>query len=73
MRGIGASFFWSEKGNARFYSRRDREQIDLSAISSTPIGGQAVVPAWRCGKCDLVIFSSAGDEAQLRDVACNVS
>ena len=63
VRGIGASLYWSEKGDATFLSRKDLEQIDLSKISRTPTGNQAVVPAWRCGACDLVMFSSTGDEA----------
>ena len=63
VRGIGASLYWSEKGDASLLSKKELEQIDLSKISRTPTGNQAVVPAWRCGECDLVMFSSIGDEA----------
>lgn len=58
VRGIGAALYWSEKGDASFLSKKELEQIDLSKISRTPIGNQAVVPAWQCGECELVTFSS---------------
>ncbi len=63
VRGIGAALHWSEKGDASFFSKKELEQIDLRKISRTPTGNQAVVPAWRCEKCDLVTFSTTGKTA----------
>ena len=62
VRGIGASLHWSEKGDASVLSKKELEQIDLSEISSTPTGSQAVVPAWKCDECDLVAFFSTKRE-----------
>jgi len=56
VRGIGASLFWSRHGDTRLLSRKHLEQIDLSNISTTYVGGQAVIGAWRCTGCDLVCF-----------------
>ena len=46
-----------------FLSKKELEQIDLSVISRTRVGKQAIVPAWHCSECDLVMFCSTGDEA----------
>ncbi len=59
VRGFAGSLFWSTGGATRFFSRRDLEQIDLGRLSTTPTGGQAVLPASRCSNCNVVVFRSA--------------
>ena len=56
VRGIFASLHWSTRGDTRVLSRKNLEQIDLSRISSTPAGGQAVINAWLCPACNLLSF-----------------
>ena len=58
VRGFGGSLFWSTSGTTRFFSRKKLEQINLDELSTVRIGGQAVVPAWRCPSCHLIAFSS---------------
>jgi len=59
IRGFGASLFWSSNRNIRFWSRKELEPMDLSKISVTPTGTQAVVEAWRCSTCTFVTFRSS--------------
>jgi Domain of unknown function (DUF6487) len=63
VRGIGGALFWSKSGTASFFSRRDLEQVDLKKASVRPIGAQAVLQAWRCGKCGVLVFRSVADGA----------
>ena len=58
VRGIGGSLFWSKSKNTRFFSRKGLEQIDLSKVSVTGIGAQAVLNASRCEPCSTVTFKS---------------
>ena len=59
VRGIAASLHWSTRGDTKLMSRQNLEQIDLSQISATNTGGQAVVEAWLCPSCDFVCFRRA--------------
>lgn len=56
VRGLSASLHWSSRGDTKFLSRKNLEQIDLSQISTRPTGGQAVLDAWLCPVCDLLSF-----------------
>lgn len=56
VRGMGGSLFWSTDGDVRFPSKRGLEQLDLSKLSTTSIGAQAVVSASRCTQCGVVSF-----------------
>ena len=59
VRGIGASLHWSTRSDTGFLARRNLEQIDLSQVSVTGTGGQAVVKAWLCSACNFVCFRRA--------------
>ena len=56
VRGMGGSLFWSTEGGVRFPSKRSLEQLDLSKLSTTPIGAQGVLEAWRCANCGVLSF-----------------
>ena len=56
VRGIGGSLFWSKSKDTRFFSRRGLEQIDLSKLSRTGTGTQAVLDAARCSSCTIIAF-----------------
>ena len=56
VRGLAASLHWSSHGDTGVLSRKNLEQIDLSQISSTPVGSQAVIDAWLCPACNLLSF-----------------
>jgi len=58
IRGLGASIFWSTSENTWFLSRKDLTQLDLGRISKTPVGAQAVLPAFRCGQCGMAMFET---------------
>ena len=58
VRGFGGSLFWSTSDSTSFFSRKNLEQIDLGELSTTPTGAQAVVPAFRCNKCSIMVFKS---------------
>jgi hypothetical protein len=58
VRGIGGSLFWSPRGSTPFFSRKDLKQIDLGKLSITRTGGQAILNAWRCPSCHLIVFST---------------
>lgn len=60
VRGFGSALFWSQRKDARFWSRKGLEQIDLRAVSLTGIGAQAVIEAWRCADCKMLSFHSDG-------------
>jgi hypothetical protein len=57
VRGLGGSLFWSIEKNIPWFSRRDLNQIDLSKVSLTGTGAQAVVESWRC-RCGLITFKA---------------
>ena len=63
VRGVGSALFWSKSGTASFFSRRELEQVDLRKASVRPVGAQAVLPAWSCGKCGMLAFRSVADGA----------
>jgi len=54
VRGIGSALFWSKTKDRNIFSRKDLEQIDLSKISVTGTGTQAVLPASCCEICKTV-------------------
>ena len=56
VRGFGAALFWSQVADTGLFSRQDLEQIDLSQVSRTDPGGQAIVEAKQCPACRLVCF-----------------
>lgn len=58
MRGIGGSLFWSRTDSTRFFSRKNLSQLDLGRLSKTPVGGQAVLPAYRCSHCGMAMFDT---------------
>lgn len=58
VRGLGASLFWSTTDRTRFFSRKDLNQFDLGRLSKTPVGAQAVVPAYRCKQCGLAMVET---------------
>ncbi len=57
VRGLGGSLFWSVKKSIPWFSRRDLNQIDLSKMSLTRTGAQAVIESWRC-RCGLITFKA---------------
>ncbi len=59
VRGLGGSLSWSRGKETRFFSRRGLEPINLSRLSLTPTGGQAVLTASRCPQCSLIAFKAA--------------
>ena len=66
VRGFGGALFWSEAGNISFFSRRGLDQIDLTNLSVTGTGAQAVLAAARCPACTMIAFEtgrSSGDAA----------
>ena len=58
VRGISGSLFWSKSKDTSFLSRRGLEQIDLSKLSRTGTGTQAVLDASRCISCTIIAFKS---------------
>ncbi len=62
VRGFAGSLFWSTSGHVRFFSREGLQQIDLSRLSQTPTGAQAVLPASRCSTCSMIAFKSTYEE-----------
>ena len=60
VRGIGGSLHWSNRKDVGFLSRKGLSQIDLSKVSITPVGKQAVLESWRCAACGMITFK--GDE-----------
>ena len=56
VRGLGAALFWAKQGDTKLLSRKNLEQINLGQISTTGTGGQAVVEAWLCPRCEFVCF-----------------
>ena len=58
VRGTGASLAWSADPDTRFFSKKGLELVNLTELSRTPTGGQAVLDAPRCPKCGLVVFRS---------------
>jgi hypothetical protein len=55
-RGLGAALFWSHHGDTGIWSRKNLQQIDLDKISITGTGGQAVIAAWQCPRCEMLCF-----------------
>ena len=58
VRGMGASLAWSADSDIRFFSKKGLEQVNLTKLSRTPTGGQAVLDAPRCAACGVVVFRS---------------
>ncbi len=58
VRGLGAAIFWSMSDRTRFFSRKDLNQLDLGHLSKTPVGAQAVIPAFRCTQCGMTMFET---------------
>jgi len=58
VRGIGGSLFWSTSGSTNFISKKDLEQLDLERISTTSTGAQAVLPAFHCTDCGIIVFET---------------
>ena len=58
IRGIGAAILWSTTDSTRFFSRKDLNQLDLGHLSKTPVGAQAVIPAFRCSRCGMTMFET---------------
>jgi uncharacterized C2H2 Zn-finger protein len=58
VRGIGASLGWSADPDIGFLSRKGLESVNLTDLSRTPTGAQAVLDAPRCPTCGLVVFRS---------------
>lgn len=58
VRGIGSSLSWSSDPKVRFFSKKGLDIVNLTALSRTPTGGQAVLDAPRCRQCKLVAFRS---------------
>lgn len=58
VRGMGGSLFWSKSKDIGFMSREGLEQIDLSKLSVSGTGTQAVVPGYHCDTCKTVSFKS---------------
>ena len=58
VRGIGGALFWGRTKESGFLSRKGLEQIDLNAASVTGTGMQAVLEAWRCDDCKILVFRS---------------
>ncbi len=58
VRGIGGSLFWSKSKTVSFFSRKELEQVDLTKLSVTPTGMQAVLEACRCPSCGVLAFRS---------------
>lgn len=58
VRGMGASLAWRADPDTRFYSKKSLELVNLTDLSRTPAGAQAVLDAPRCSACGLVVFRS---------------
>ena len=58
VRGIGGALFWARTKDIGFLARKGLEQIDLNAVSVTGTGAQAVLEAWRCDGCKILVFRS---------------
>ena len=66
VRGFGSALFWSGAGDTGFLSRRGLDQIDLTNLSVTGTGAQAVLAAARCPACTMIAFKtgrSSGEAA----------
>ncbi len=64
VRGLGGSLYWSSRKDIGIFSKKGLSQIDLSKISITPVGKQAVIESWRCTACSMIMFKGdthAGD------------
>ena len=59
VRGIGAALFRSGRSDVALLSRADLQQINLSKISQTGTGAQAVIRAWHCDNCDSLSFKAS--------------
>ena len=58
VRGIGSSLAWSSDPKIRFFSKKGLDFVNLTELSRTPTGGQAVLDASRCPHCNRVAFRS---------------
>jgi len=58
VRGLGGALYWSKSKDARFFSRRGLEQIDLSRLSLRGTSAQAVLDAARCPSCAVIAFKA---------------
>ena len=56
VRGIGSSLAWSTDPDVRLLSKKGLDVVDLTELSRTPSGGQAVLDATRCPSCNIVSF-----------------
>ncbi len=56
VRGMGSSLAWSSDPNVRFFSKKGLDIVNLTELSRTPTGGQAVLEAARCSGCNIVSF-----------------
>jgi hypothetical protein len=56
VRGVGGALFWGAAADVGFLSRKGLEQIDLTALSVTGTGTQAVIEAARCEGCGVIAF-----------------
>lgn len=59
VRGLGAALHWSARPDIGLLSRTNLNQVNLSDISITDTGGQAVISALRCDSCNSISFKSA--------------
>ena len=52
VRGIGSSLARSSDPKIRFFSKKGLDLVNLTELSRTPTGGQAVLDASRCPHCN---------------------
>ena len=56
VRGAFSALLFSAKPDVSWFSRSGLTQIDLSAVSETGTGAQAVLSALRCDSCGSISF-----------------